>query len=207
MTYSNKNALHALSASALALACLLSPGQAAADSNPFVGEIMATGIGFCPRGWADANGQLLPVSGNDALFSLYGTTFGGDGRTTFGLPDLRGRTPMGDGTGPGLSPRRLGAKGGQEQTTLTVNQLPSHNHPVNATNSDGTFPGPGDKILAAAHDTGSGAETIYSDQAANVQMSPQMIAPTGGNQPLGTLDPTEVVRYCVALFGIYPSRN
>lgn len=208
MTHSRKNTTKTLSATALAVACLLPAGQAAADSQPYVGEIMATGIGFCPVGWAEADGQLLAISQNDALFSLYGTTYGGNGQTTFALPDLRGRTPMGDGTGPGLSPRNLGAKSGQEETTLTVSQMASHNHQVTATNSDGTLPGPGNKILAAAHGTEEfGAETIYSEEPPNVQMSSQMIAPTGGSQPLGTLDPTLVVRYCVALFGVYPSRS
>ncbi len=208
MTHSFKTTARALTGAALTATCLALPGQSAADANPYIGEIMATGINFCPLGWAAADGQLLAISQNDALFSLYGTIYGGDGRTTFGLPDLRSRTPMGDDTGPGLTTRRLGAKGGQEQTTLTVNQLASHNHQVNATNADGTFPGPGGKILAAAHGTEEfGAETIYSDQAANVQMSSQMIVNTGGNQPVETLDPTQVIRYCVSLFGVYPSRN
>ena len=97
-------------------------------SEPFVGEIRMFAGNFAPRGWAFCDGQLLAVSQNDALFSLLGTIYGGDGRTTFGLPDLRGRVPIHAGSGPGLSPRRLGAKAGAENVTLTVNQLPSHSH-------------------------------------------------------------------------------
>ncbi len=114
---------------------------------------------------------------------------------------------MGDGSGQGLTPRALGAKGGVESVVLNQSQLAIHNHAVNATNSDGNFPGPGGKILGAAPDGGVGAETIYSDQGATVQMSAQMISPTGGSTPVSVLDPSQVVRYCVALFGVYPPRN
>ena len=107
-------------------------------SEPFVGEIRMFAGNFAPRGWAFCDGQLLAVSQNDALFSLLGTIYGGDGRTTFGLPDMRGRIPIHAGHGPGLSERRLGAKGGAEQVTLTVNQMPSHGHPARADTAIGT---------------------------------------------------------------------
>lgn len=208
MTYLKKVTYSVLPALALSVACMATPDRALADSNPFFGEIAPMGIsGFCPRGWASAEGQLLAISQNDALFSLLGTAFGGDGRTTFGLPDLRGRVPVGVGSGPNLASRNWGQRGGAESVTLTVNQLASHNHLVNANNEDGAWPGPGGKLLAAAPEGGTGTETIYSDQPATVQMSSQMIAPTGGNAPIDVLDPTQVIRYCIALFGIYPSRN
>lgn len=208
MTYL-KNALSGtLPALILSLAGLAAADRAAADSNPYIGEIAPMGIiNFCPNGWLSAEGQLLAISQYDALFSLLGTTFGGDGINTFGLPDLRGRVPVGVGSGPGLSVKNWGAVSGQQSVTLTQNTLASHSHAVNATNSDGNFAGPGDKILAAAPDDGTGTETIYSDQPATVQMSAQMIAPTGGSQPVAVLDPSQVIRYCIALVGIYPSRS
>ncbi|APX14321.1 phage tail protein (plasmid) [Tateyamaria omphalii] len=169
---------------------------------------MATGItSFCPRGWAAAEGQLLAVSQNDALFSLLGTIYGGDGRTTFGLPDLRGRVPTHPGSGPGLSPVRLGQRDGQEQVALTASQNAPHSHSVQATNLDGDKGGPKDKLLAAAPNRGVGQETIYSDQDPNVTMNSQMIGNTGGSQPFSILDPSQTIRYCIALVGIYPSRS
>jgi len=208
MTYLKKATYSALPALALAAACMVTPGKAHAESQPFVGEIAAMGIvNFCPQGWASAEGQLLAVSQHDALFSLLGTIYGGDGRTTFALPDLRGRIPIGAGSGPGLTPRPVGQKNGREQVTLNTAQLASHNHAVNANNLDGNKAGPGGKILAAAPGGGTGAETIYSTQTATVQMSSQMIAPTGSNAAINVLDPMQVIRYCIALVGVYPSRN
>lgn len=202
-----KIAVSVLPATVLAVLVMSMPERAVAGSQPFVGEIAATGNTYCPQGWAEANGQLLAISQNEALFSLYGTTFGGDGRSSFGLPDLRGRIPVGTGNGPGLSSRTWGQRVGAERVSLNHSQLASHSHSVNANNLDGAFPGPGGKILAAAPPGGTGAETIYSDQPANRQMSGQMISPTGGSQSVSTEDPTLVVRYCVALLGVYPSRN
>lgn len=209
MTYLKKAIFSAIPALVLAVAGMAAPDRAQAGSEPFVGEIAATGVsGYCPRGWAAAEGQILAISSNDALFSLLGTTFGGDGRTTFGLPDLRGRVPIGFGSGQGLTPRSWGQRGGAETVNLIENQMASHSHDVNATNSDGDWPGPGDKILAAAPpDSTFGQETIYSDQPFNVQMSDQMIANTGASQAIGVIDPTQVIRYCIALFGVYPSRS
>ena len=107
-------------------------------SEPFFGEIRLFAGTFAPRGWAFADGQLLAIASNNALFSLYGTYYGGDGRTTFGLPDLRGRIPLHTGQGPGLSNRKLGAEGGRETVTINQNQLPTHNHtPLNATTATG----------------------------------------------------------------------
>ncbi|MBW4973021.1 tail fiber protein [Roseovarius mucosus] len=208
MTHLKTKSRDALMAIGLGIAACAAPQAALADADPYVGEIAPMGIvNFCPTGWAETNGQLLAISENSALFALIGTTFGGDGNVSFGLPDLRGRIPVGQGTGTGLSPRSWGQSSGQQTVTLTTSQLAAHSHAVNATNSDGNFPGPGGKILAAAPDGGSGQETIYSDQPANVQMSPQMIVPSGGNQPVTVQDPTQVIRYCIALEGVFPSRS
>lgn len=192
----------------LAFSVWAAPEPATAGTEPYVGEIVAMGIlNFCPVGWLSAEGQLLQISENDVLYTLLGTAFGGDGNTTFGLPDLRGRLPLGTGTGQGLSPRTVGQSGGQETVVLGANQLAAHSHLVNATNADGDLAGPGDKLLAAAPPNGAGQETIYSDQPANVVMSSQMIAPTGGSQPVNVQDPSLVIRYCIAVEGIYPSQS
>ena len=181
--------------------------RAKAGTEPFFGDIIAVAYTYCPRGWAEANGALLPISQNTALFSLYGTTFGGDGRTTFGLPDLRGRKAMNHGHGPGLSVRTMGEKLGSETQVLTAAQLPAHNHRVNANNLDGDKAGPGGKILAAAPPGGSGSETIYSQEPPNRTMASSMIAPSGSSFPVNIQDPVLALRYCVALVGIYPSRS
>ncbi|MEZ4884954.1 MAG: tail fiber protein [Chitinophagales bacterium] len=171
-------------------------------SEPFVGEIRMFAGNFAPRGWAFADGQLLAVSQNDALFSLYGTIYGGDGRTTFALPDLRGRIPLHAGHGPGLSERRLGSKGGSENVTLTVNQLPSHNHGVAAAGVDGDKNIPTGNYLA-----GSGARDTEYDSSQDAGMSAAAVASTGGSQSHTNLMPALCVNYIVALVGIYPSRN
>ncbi|MFT4742285.1 MAG: microcystin-dependent protein [Yoonia sp.] len=208
MIYLKKATNRAIPALAFAMACLATPNLALADSQPFIGEIAPTGVnGFCPRGWAETNGQLLAILNNEALFSLLGSSFGGDRRTTFGLPDLRGRHPIGVGSGPGLQPRTWGQKNGVETVYLNTEQLANHSHLVNATNADGDKAGPGDKILAAAPNNGTGTETIYSDQAPNRQMSYQMIALTGSSLPIAVVDPAMVIRYCIAIYGTYPSRN
>lgn len=207
MTYLNHAACTAMSILALAATFSAAPDRAAAGPNPFLGDIVPAGYNFCPRGWASAEGQLLAISSNTALFSLLGTTYGGDGRTNFGLPDLRGRVGTAQGTGPGLTPATIGGKFGQEGAVLSPDQLPAHSHTANANNLDGDQPGPGGKLLAAAPTNGAGSETIYSDQPANVTMSPQMIATAGGNQPLSVEDPYLVLRYCIALQGVYPPRD
>ncbi|MHA7777383.1 phage tail protein [Roseibium sp. M-1] len=171
-------------------------------SEPFVGEIRMFAGNFAPRGWAFCDGQLLAVSQNDALFSLFGTIYGGDGRTTFGLPDMRGRIPLHAGTGPGLSPRRLGSKGGAEKETLTTNQLASHSHDFNAN----TQPATGATVEGQVMAQGVGI-SAYVLQDQNTSMAFSMIANTGGSQPHTNLMPTLCVNFIVALFGIYPSRH
>jgi len=171
-------------------------------SEPFVGEIRMFAGNFAPRGWAFADGQLLAVSQNDALFSLYGTIYGGDGRTTFGLPDLRGRIPLHQGTGPGLSSRRLGSKSGSEKETLTTNQLASHTHDLNANTAPATGSAPQGKVLADPTPA-----RIYDPVGQNASAATTAIANTGGSRSHTNLMPTLCVNFIVALFGIYPSRQ
>lgn len=171
-------------------------------SEPFVGEIRMFAGNFAPRGWAFCDGQLLAVSQNDALFSLLGTIYGGDGRTTFGLPDLRGRIPLHQGTGPGLSQRRLGSKGGAEKETLTTNQLASHSHDLMANTAAATGAAPQGKVLADPTPA-----RIYEALAQNASAATTAIANTGGSRSHSNLMPTLCVNFIIALFGIYPSRQ
>ncbi|MEN8115919.1 MAG: tail fiber protein [Bacteroidota bacterium] len=172
-------------------------------SDPFVGEIRMFAGNFAPRGWALCDGQLLAISQNDALFSLLGTIYGGDGRTTFGLPDLRGRIPVHMGSGPGLSTRRLGSKGGAETHTLTVNQLPSHNHAVIAANQSGNNLGENpNKFAASQH------KNVYkTNTTGELNLAGNSITDTGGVQSHPNIMPFQCVHYIIALVGIFPSRN
>lgn len=170
-------------------------------SEPFVGEIRMFAGNFAPRGWAFCDGQLLAVSQNDALFSLLGTIYGGDGRTTFGLPDLRGRIPIHAGHGPGLSERRLGAKGGAEKVTLTVNQLPSHGHPLRGSSAIANQREPVGRALG-------GAETrVYARVFSPQGMSAQAVTSIGGSRSHSNTMPFLCVHFIIALVGIYPSRH
>jgi microcystin-dependent protein len=161
------------------------------------------GFNFAPRGWAMCNGQILPIAQNTALFSLLGTTYGGNGQTTFALPDLRSRWPNHQGQGPGLSSYTIGQASGTESTTLTVNQLAAHNHlsTTPATAADGNSPDPAAGAVLAA------GTNIYKVAAATVQMSPTPTSLTGGSQPVPIIQPYLTVNYCIALEGIFPSRN
>ena len=194
-------------AAALGMTVALAQGPAHAQGggDQFLGEVIILPYTFCPRGWTDADGKLLSIAEFSALFSLYGTTFGGDGRTTFGVPDLRGRSPMGIGNGPGLTPRTQGQKGGTETVTLNTNQIPSHNHSVtlraeNVGANAGTAQG---NILANGN--------IYATpvRSEEVSMSADSIQQqnVGASQSHNNLMPFSVLRYCVATVGIYPSRN
>lgn len=172
-------------------------------SEPFVGELRMFAGNFAPRSWAFADGQLLAISQNDALFSLYGTIYGGDGRTTFGLPDLRGRVPIHAGNGPGLTSRRIGAKGGVENVTLTTNQLPSHNHGWPATDSPATERDPANHVPAMAAGTARAYGTIGTD----VSLSATTVGDVGGSRSHTNIQPFLCVHFIVSLYGIYPSRN
>ena len=171
-------------------------------SEPFVGEIRMFAGNFAPRGWAFCDGQLLAVSQNDALFSLLGTIYGGDGRTTFGLPDLRGRIPIHAGDGPGVSSRRLGAKGGSEKVTLTTQELPPHGHTYGGTNSDAVRTDPIGSFPAR-----SAGDRYKAGNAVRVAMNGQSLANTGGSQSHTNLMPFLCIHFIIALFGIYPSRH
>lgn len=174
-------------------------------SSPFIAEIRMFGFNFAPRGWAFCNGQLLPIAQNTALFSLLGTTYGGNGTTNFGLPNLQGRAPLHPGQAPGLSPYVLGQTGGSETVTLTQNGLPSHTHAMNGSiappPAGGVTPDPTQGLGRAAGGNAYGA-------AANLTaMSPQALSLQGGSQPHNNLMPYLTVNFCIALQGIFPSRN
>lgn len=167
-------------------------------SEPFIGQTMMVGFNFAPRGWAFCNGQLLPIAQNTALFSLLGTTYGGNGQTTFALPDLRGRTPVG-ATG---FPVQLGEQGGLENVTLLPNQIPAHGHALNASTTPGTTRNPGNALYgatpAALHGPSSGSP---------VQLDARTIAQAGSSQPHNNMQPYLAINFCIALQGIFPSRN
>lgn len=176
-------------------------------SEPFVGEIRMFAGNFAPRGWAFCDGQLLAVSQNDALFSLLGTIYGGDGRTTFGLPDLRGRLPIHAGQGPGLSSRRLGSKEGSEKATVATNQLPAHSHRFQAFSEFGVTASPASASLATVT-----AGNLYHTPSTSpalpfVNMNSAALGSTGGNATHDNMMPYICVNFIVALFGIYPSRH
>lgn len=179
-------------------------------SDPFIGEIRMFGGNFAPLNWAFCNGQLLSISEYDALFALIGTTYGGDGQSTFGLPDLRGRIPIGEGSGPGLTPRVIGESAGTETVTLTQNQLPTHSHTANVTSVTGDLPGPAiNAVPAALASPGRfyAAPSNVAPQPHTVAMNPASIGPAGGNQPHDNIMPSLCVSFIISLAGVFPSRN
>jgi microcystin-dependent protein len=169
-------------------------------SEPFVAEIRIFAGNFAPRGWAFCNGQLLPVSQNTALFSLIGTTYGGDGRSTTALPNLQGRAPMHPGRGPGLTSRRLGERGGVETVTLTEAQMPSHTHQWSASFSDADRPDPAGTYFGRGNDA-------YAAPANPGNMASQMLPAAGGSQAHDNMQPFLTMNYIIALVGLYPSRS
>ncbi len=171
-------------------------------SEPFLGEVRLFPYNFAPRGWAFCQGQLLPISQNQALFALLGTTYGGDGRVTFALPDLRGRVPLSAGQGPGLSDYALGQAGGAEAVTLGVNEMPTHSHSVAANGRQSNRPGPNGRVPGRAS-----AGDVYAASSNGAVMAPETIVPTGGGQPHANVQPYLAMNYCIALTGIFPSRN
>ena len=177
-------------------------------SDPFLGEIIMFGGNFAPRGWALCDGTLLAIAQNQALFSLLGTTYGGDGRTTFGLPELRGRLAMHAGNGPGLSSRPLGQKSGSESNTLNETQLPSHTHTAMAHCVDGA----GNANTAAGNlwsaDAGNQSATYNSgNKTGDMKSDAISVANSGGGQSINNIQPFQVVNYIIALQGTFPSRN
>lgn len=200
-----------------ALMSFSAPAQSGVD--PYIGEVMWTGANFCPRGWTEASGQILPISTNTALFSLYGTIYGGDGRSTFALPDLRGRSAVHEGAGPGLARMRQGEKGGVETVTLTQSNLPSHNHgltaatvTLSASGEAGDSPAPEARMLADGQ-----RAALYGDVPADVAEIKPLAAESaevggqtdlaGAGAAVATRSPYIAMRACVALVGTFPPRN
>lgn len=173
-------------------------------STPLLGEIRMFAGNFAPRGWALCQGQLMSIPDNSALFSILGTTYGGNGTTTFALPDFRGRVPLSSGQGPGLSNYSLGEQTGSESVTLVSSQMPIHNHTVNAVASGGTQASPTSGSLAIES---TGTSLNYSNAAPTSPMNSQMIANNGGSQPHTNIQPVTCVNFIIALEGIFPSRN
>jgi microcystin-dependent protein len=167
-------------------------------ADPFLSELRIMSFNFAPKGWASCDGQLLPINQNQALFSLLGTTFGGDGRVNFGLPDLRGRVPIHVGSG-----FTLGQTGGEQAHTLSIGELPTHTHVLNATSADATLPLPAGNLLATAAAT----DPLYSDASALVAMGAPSIANAGGSQAHLNMQPFLTLMFCIALQGIFPSPN
>lgn len=178
-------------------------------SQNFIGEIRMFGGNYAPRDWAFCNGQLLSIAQYSTLFALIGTTYGGDGQTTFALPDLRSRLAVGEGAGPALTPRQIGQVGGSETVTLSQAQMPAHNHMVVATTAAGNLTGPGSTALVAS--PGGTSSTLYVVPGAvpitTVAMSPGSVGTEGGSQSHDNHMPSLCVSFIIALSGIFPSRN
>lgn len=174
-------------------------------ADPFVAEIRIFPFNFAPKGWAWCDGQLLPLSQNTALFSLLGTTYGGNGKSNFALPDLQGRAPMHPGQGPGLSLHDLGETGGSEYVTLLESEIPSHSHALRASNEDGTQGTLTEGITLA---TSVGGTLYQTTTNANlVSMAPEAVAPAGGDQPHNNMMPYLTFYFCIALQGVFPPRT
>lgn len=175
-------------------------------SDYYLGQIMLAGFGFAPRFFSSCNGQLLPVSQNQALFSLLGTQYGGNGSATFGLPDLRGRVPV--GAGPSMDPAwqppayALGEMAGVEAVSLLVTQMPAHSHPFTASTTPGTVKGPTNAVYG-----GFGAEAAYAPPAHPVPLAASTLSVNGGNQPHPNIQPLNVLGFNIALSGIFPTRG
>ncbi|MFC3551315.1 phage tail protein [Lysobacter cavernae] len=178
-------------------------------SEVFIGQVMMAGFNFAPKFFAQCNGQWLPINQNQALFSLLGTTYGGNGQTAFALPDLRGRTPVGfaSSIGPGTAPKQLGEVGGTETVTLLANNLPAHTHGVNASTGNGDSRIPSNRVHATSIDA-SAPKALYGPASgAQVAMAAQTIGMTGGTQPHANMQPYSVINFCIALSGIFPPRS
>ncbi|MGC2236233.1 MAG: tail fiber protein [Pyrinomonadaceae bacterium] len=172
-------------------------------AEPFLGQINIFPYNFAPRGWAFCQGQLLSIAQNTALFSLLGTTFGGNGQTTFALPDMRGRVANSSGQGPGLASYDLGEVSGTQSVTLTIETMPAHNHPYQPGANEGD---PTTKEAAGGY-LAKAATNLYAATTDGTKMGVQNTALAGGSQPVGILQPYLTLNFCISLQGIYPSRN
>jgi microcystin-dependent protein len=171
-------------------------------SEPFVGEIRMFGFNFPPQGWALCDGQLLSISQNAALFSLLGTTYGGDGESTFALPDLRSRVPVSQGQGEGLSSYAEGQAGGTETVTLAAAQMPAHTHAVSASSSPAASERPAGRVLARSPD-----HSYIPEPDTDTVMNAKMIGAAGNSQPHDNIQPYLVLNFCIALQGVFPARE
>lgn len=174
-------------------------------ADPFVAEIRIFPFNFAPKGWAWCNGQLMPISQNTALFSLLGTTYGGDGKSTFALPDIQGRAVMHPGQGPGLSLHDLGETGGSETVTLLESEIPAHAHAMNASQQDATERTPNAGGIGQLLATGVGISQ-YQTPGALTTLSPSVVAPAGGDQPHNNMQPYLTFYFNIALQGVFPPR-
>jgi microcystin-dependent protein len=174
-------------------------------ADPFVAEIRVVGFNFAPKGWAKCDGQLLPLSQNTALFSLLGTTYGGDGKSTFALPNIAGRAVLGPGQGPGLSLYDLGQQGGSSTTTLLQSEIPSHTHAARGSIDDATFQAPASDRALATSNPGFAYQSNTSQNLTN--MNAQALSPAGSSQPHNNLQPYLVLNFVIALQGVFPPRS
>lgn len=172
-------------------------------ADPFVAEIRIFPFNFAPKGWAFCDGQLLPLSQNTALFSLLGTTYGGDGKSTFALPDLQGCAPMHQGQGPGLSVRDLGETGGTMTVSLLESEMPAHSHSLQASPDPGDLQSPLPSRVPARSHPGF----AYLQAAPNADLAPESLAPAGGDMPHNNMMPYLTLSFCIALQGVYPPRT
>ncbi|MCU1382783.1 MAG: Tail Collar domain protein [Acidobacteria bacterium] len=185
----------------LAFAILIGASASAAAQEAFIGEIRYVAFNFAPRGWAECNGQIMSISQNTALFSLLGTTYGGNGQTTFALPNMQGRVPIHAGQGPGLSMYVQGETDGAEHVTLSVSQMPPHTHPLGASGAEAGAISPNGNVLAAKQRV-----PLYNPGPPDVGMSPLAIGNAGSGQPFSVLQPSLTIKCIIALEGIFPSR-
>lgn len=172
--------------------------------DPYVGEIRIFGGNFAPMNWAFCNGQLLPIASNTALFSIIGTYYGGDGKTTFALPNLNGRTAIHHGPGAGLTPRSIGEADGSSTVTLLESEIPSHNHVPNCNNIQTSGVDPTEAIWTDQQ--GRGSVAVYSKEV-NLPMNPLAIQPTGGSQPHNNMQPYLGMNFIISLYGVFPPRS
>ena len=196
---------------ALGMTATITPTTAQAQVDPYLGQLMTVGFNFCPRGWALADGQIIAISSNTALFSLLGTTYGGDGRTTFALPDLRGRSAVHVGHGPGLNTVAWGQRGGANTVTLTAATMPNHTHSatsaLHATTAAQGGSAPADKGLASAPIYSGGRSAPTLDESLVAGSVTTTVAATGGGQSFNINDPFLGMYTCIATDGIFPPRN
>lgn len=181
---------------------VLSPRASAQASQPYLGEVAIVAFNFAPQGWATCDGQLLPISENETLFNLIGTTYGGDGQSTFALPDLRGRVPIHQGQGPGLSNYFLAQTGGTETITLSINQIPIHEHTLSGQSALGSSSIPTGGVWAS-----QSRLKVYSSASADTPMNAASVSNAGGSQPHDNKSPFLTLNYIISLFGVFPTQN